>query len=116
MYETNLKEFSAFSVNITKCKQLRVRPLLEYRFLFVRESTSSFADQEGMMMLHIPKRQPRLPAKLLKDDLANMSKRDSNLLRVSLLLGTKNVMPQVRKKKFKACSDNALSFLAAWRS
>lgn len=38
-------------------------------------------------------------AKLLKDELANISKRDSNLLCVSLFLGRENVMPQVRKKK-----------------
>lgn len=37
-------------------------------------------------------------AELLKDELANISKGDSNLLCVSLLLGRKNVMPQVRKK------------------
>lgn len=49
-------------------------------------------------------------AKLLKDKLANISKTDSNLLCVSLLLGRKNVMPLVRKKDFKACADNVLSF------
>lgn len=37
-------------------------------------------------------------AKLLKDELANISKRDSNLLCVSLFLDRENVMPQVRKK------------------
>lgn len=52
--------------------------------------------------------QAKRKAKLLKDELANISKRDSNLLCVSLLLGRKKLCLKSEKNKlqnmFRQCA------------